>query len=138
MATTAETFTLACQYRAEGNLSLAEEFAWTVLSAEPNHAAAWQLFGRIARQKGDFEQAITHLNRSLVCDGANADTWAHLGDMRLATGDLRAGIANYEQALRLRPDSALVYTNLGIGLQHLGEWERAGECFGQAILLEPA
>src|SRR5438477_6815305 len=138
MATFSDNFVLANQYLGQGNLSLAEQSVWSVLTEEPNRADAWQLFGRIARRQGRFREAIDYLNRSLICNGASADSWADLGDVYLATGDLHAAVANYEQALRLGPDRALVYTNLGIALQGLGEWEGAADCFKQAILREPA
>ncbi|HWY85705.1 MAG TPA: sulfotransferase [Gemmataceae bacterium] len=69
---------------------------------------------------------------------AQADTWKNLGDMQVAAGNLHAGVANYEQALRLRPDFIVAWNHLGVALQNLGEWEKAADCYRRAIALMPS
>ncbi|HWY88989.1 MAG TPA: sulfotransferase [Gemmataceae bacterium] len=60
------------------------------------------------------------------------------GRSSLASGSAREAVANYEEALRLRPDFGEAYNDLGIAWQHLGEWTRAEGCYRQAIRLMPS
>jgi tetratricopeptide (TPR) repeat protein len=137
MATVAAAFELAARSLTEGKLSLAEQFSWSVLREQPNHAETLHLLGLIALQKGNTDLAIDYMNRSLICDSSSAVSWKNLGDIHLAAGDCRAAVANYEQALRLQPDFADAYNHLGVALQRSGEWERAVLCHRQAVSLFP-
>jgi tetratricopeptide (TPR) repeat protein len=60
------------------------------------------------------------------------------GKSSLAAGNFREAFANYEQALRLRPDFGEAYNDLGIVWHRLGEWGRAEGCYRQAIRLMPS
>ena len=124
MASVADALAMAARSHAAGKLSLAEQFSWAVLGEEPNNAEALHLLGLIARQKGNAAQAIDYFNRSIINDGSRAVTWKDLGDAHIAVGDLRAGVANYEQALRLQPDCSEACLNLGLVYTspHLLHW----------------
>jgi tetratricopeptide (TPR) repeat protein len=138
MATAAETFAQAARCHAEGNISLAEQHAWSVLRTDPAHADALYMLGVIAWQKGTRSAAINFLQRSVDSNGTNAAAWKNLADMQVAMGDYKAGVVHYEQALRLRPNFVVAHDLLGIALQHLGEWDRAVHCHRQAINLVPS
>jgi tetratricopeptide (TPR) repeat protein len=138
MATSADLFALAAQYHATGNVTLAEQYAASVLEEEPNHAEALQLLGLIAQQKGKPAEALAYLNRALTVNGSNAAAWQQAGDILLATGDVPGGITYYEQALRLRPDFAEGYNTLGLALQRVGNRARAIESFQRATRLAPS
>jgi tetratricopeptide (TPR) repeat protein len=138
MDTAAAVFEQAIRARAEGNLLLAEQYSRLVLGEQPNHAEALHLLGLIAHQQGDVDQALDYLNRSLIANGTNAKTWKHLGDAHLAVGKFHGAIANYEQALRLRPDYDEAYNNLGVAWQYLGKLEKGADYFRAAVSLTPS
>jgi len=121
MDTQSTVFEQATQAYAEGNLGLAEHYFRSVVGEEPNHAEALRLLGLIAHQQGAAGQAIDYLNTSLIADGTSAETWRQLGDAHLAIGYIHDAIANYEEALRLRPDCGEVYNNLGVAWLYVGE-----------------
>jgi Flp pilus assembly protein TadD len=60
------------------------------------------------------------------------------GKCSLAAGNFWEAVANYEQALRLRPDFGEAYNDLGIAWQRLGESARAEGCYRQAIRIMPS
>jgi tetratricopeptide (TPR) repeat protein len=138
MSTQGQLLDLATEYHATGNGALAEQFAKSFLEEEPNHAEALHLLGLIAQQKGELQEAMAYLNRSLTADGSQGLVWQHAGELLFAGGDLAGGITYYEQALRLRPDHAEGYNTLGIALMRVGQWARAAECFQQATRLAPS
>ena len=113
MATTAQIMDLATQYHATGNSVLAEQYARSIIAAEPNHAGALHLLGLIARQQDKPAEALAFLNRSLTAQGSNGLVWQHAGDLLLALGDVPGGVSYYEQALAAA-------TRFRRGLQHPG------------------
>jgi len=52
-------------------------------------------------------------------------------------GDYARAIADYDQAIRLNSDSALLFYNRGRAYQHRGDYERAIQDYEQAIRLDP-
>ena len=52
-------------------------------------------------------------------------------------GRLQAAIAEYDEAIRLDPELALAYINLGAAYDGLGQHERAIQDYDEAILLYP-
>ena len=52
-------------------------------------------------------------------------------------GDYALAIADYDQAIKLNSDSALIYSNRGRAYQHRGDYERAIQDYEQAIRLDP-
>ena len=133
----ADAFKLAAQYHAAGNFYVAEQYAQSVLETDPQHAEALHMLGAICWQRGDLVQAVAYLEKSLVCNEANALTWQHLADVHSAAGNGAAAIAHYEQALRLRPDFAEGHNTLGVALLNAGQAARAADCFRQTIRLRP-
>ncbi len=132
-----DLLTLALEHFSAGRFGEAESCFWSVLASQPAHAEALRMLGHVARKRGDIEQATDYFNRSLLCDRSNPETWKNLGDARLAARDYVASIANFEEAIALRPDFEDAYNNLGVALQNLGESERASRCFQEAIRLNP-
>jgi lipoprotein NlpI len=52
-------------------------------------------------------------------------------------GDYARAIADYDQAIRLNSESALLFYNRGSAYQHRGDYERAIQDYEQAIRLDP-
>jgi predicted O-linked N-acetylglucosamine transferase (SPINDLY family) len=65
------------------------------------------------------------------------DLLHELGVERIGQGRFDEALACFEQALRLRPDSAGTCNNLGLVLLHLGQCEEAVFRFRQAVSLQP-
>ncbi len=95
------------------------------------------LFGVIAREKGDFDQALDYLNRSLLCDRSNPVTWKHLGNAHFFSANHREAAFHYEQAVSLQPNYAEAYNKLGITLDALSDARGAAEAFEAGWRLQP-
>src|SRR5438552_3896992 len=112
-----------------GSFSMAEQYCWYVLSNSPNDAAALQLLGRIAARQNEFDRAIEYFNRSLICDGSNAETWRELTDAHAnkgsalkAVGRLGEAADAFQSAVRLRPDDPSLLYQLAVTLHQLGDF----------------
>jgi len=69
--------------------------------------------------------------------GMTADEWFERG-MSLEERDTKRAIDAYECALRLRPDSAEIWINLGRLFAEQGESQRASACFSEALAVAPS
>ena len=139
MASIAETFALAARAYAAGNLPLAEQQARSVLMYVPTRvdAAAYARRDCLAtRPGGSSPRAPAKI--AGVRWGQRGHLEELVGTCTSAHDDLPAAVANYEQALRLRPDFVVAYNHLGIALQGLGAWTRAADCYRHAIGLMPS
>jgi tetratricopeptide (TPR) repeat protein len=72
----------------------------------------------------------------LVSVERSAEAHYDLGNLLLHEGKKTEAIAQYEQALRLRPEYAEAHNSLGIGLERLGQTPQAVEQFEQAIRIK--
>ena len=70
-------------------------------------------------------------------DKKEAIIYFHRGINRHTSGDIKGAIAEYNQALRLRPDFAEVYYKRGISRYKLGDLKGAILDYNQAISLNP-
>jgi len=57
--------------------------------------------------------------------------------VHLDRGELDAAIADLKKAIRINPNTAESFQNLGIALRQKGRWTEAIEDFGRAIAINP-
>lgn len=90
-----------------GRLEHREATAQRWLQRHPGSPAVLMTLARLARGRGDWVQAETHLQRA-IAQGAGPDAWEELGDGHAAMGeDARARIA-YSNALRMQRGEPVV------------------------------
>src|SRR6266446_4538366 len=82
----------------------------------------------------DAEQCCRH---ALQMESFHPDAWFILGVACQFQGKLDEAVASYEQALRLKPDFAVVHSNLGAIHAARARWEDAIASFRSALELEP-
>jgi Flp pilus assembly protein TadD len=105
---------------------------------DEGHAGALEKLALHFTAKGDAEEAGKYLNRLLEVD---PDNWkAHnalgvLADRREAYAEARS---HYLKALQLRPDLAMLWSNLGYSVYLLDEFEQAAVYMKRALELDPA
>ena len=54
------------------------------------------------------------------------------------SGNYDQAVKDYDQALRLTPDSAEAFYNRALAYEHKGDYERAVQDFSQALRLKPS
>lgn len=77
------------------------------LSLDPDHAAALAVRARIAADRGDRQQEVELIARSLAREPNNANTWLWKGLGQYEAGHLAAAHASFTRALELDPLSGL-------------------------------
>ena len=106
--------------------------------AVPVGAALLMWLGAVAWTQGNVYRDVETLSWDTLAK--NPGCWmAHntLGIALRQAGRVQDAIAQYEQALRIKPDFAEAHSNLGIALAQTGKTEEAIAHFEQALRIKP-
>jgi tetratricopeptide (TPR) repeat protein len=92
------------------------------------------------RQTYVWHDSITlfeHIISTLGNDPYVADTHCRLGSFFLKQGRTHEAILHFEQAIRIQPDHAVAYNNLGVVYRGLDRRQEAMEAYRRAIRIKP-
>ena len=105
----------------------------TALVLNPNCADIYIAMGDVFASTGDNDLAIKHYCDAIKTDETSFEAYSKCA-MALWNNDyLEEAIIAYNKALKINPDSAVVYNNIGvIYLDSIGNTEYALECFENA------
>jgi protein O-mannosyl-transferase len=123
----------------------------TTVSLNPSRLDARDLLATAYDATGDHDHAVAVAEASLQLDpadaaakailaghrGQTASDWINVSLYRYQAGDYRASIAAALQALRLDPQSAVAYNNIGAAYAGLKQWDHAIENERAALRIEP-
>ncbi|MFT5482142.1 MAG: tetratricopeptide (TPR) repeat protein [Halieaceae bacterium] len=91
---------LATAYRRAGNPAAALEALETLISAQPNWAAAHFEYSITLAGTGRGDEAMRALRKTLQLKPSHPQAWRQLGDHLMATGDSEAGDAAYTRHIQ--------------------------------------
>ncbi len=112
--------------------------ALTEYSAElPDDPLVQYQLGQLYFNLGDFEQAITHLTRSLSLSGGNPDVQYQLGLALLKAGKPEEAIPLFHQVIERKPNFVLGHLHWGIALAATGNVKEALEQFLRVVKINP-
>jgi len=94
-------------------------------------------YGRALRQRGQLDESIKEIRKSLRLNPSYAGAYNSLGITLQSQGKLDEAVNQFRQALRLNPDFAKAHNNLGIVLAKQGNLDEAITHFVKAIELNP-
>jgi tetratricopeptide (TPR) repeat protein len=108
----------------------------TVVAAQPDLHAAWNLLGSVLAAQRDpkAEQAY---RRAILLRPDHPETHYNLGVLFLEAGRLEEAIACYRKAIGLRANFYAAHNNLANALRARGRHEEALVHYAQAVQLEP-
>lgn len=126
-----------------GNYNQAIESFRMAVSLEEDYTDAYVEMGVAYKKKGDFDKAITYLEKA-VSMGGNvfepvylSDAFTHLGAIYLKKGNFDRALKYLKQAVFINPNSSLAYNNLGLFYLSRGFLDKAIDNFYKAISLNP-
>ncbi|MEB3342496.1 tetratricopeptide repeat protein, partial [Okeania sp.] len=95
-----------------GRNDVAIELLHQVITWHPNYSQAYLNLGKIFRDKGNFETAIKHYQKSLELNPDYIEVYNELGSIFFTLGELTESQKCYEEALKL--DKNYVNSNFGL------------------------
>ncbi len=83
-----------------------------------------------------YDEAATGYERILVADRENWQALSNLAGVYRERGRLVESVSLFRRAIEKRPDSAVLYTNLGVALKDLGYFDEADSAHRKALELD--
>lgn len=128
---------LAIAWHRDGRWDAAEKLYAVLLQENPTNANALHFLGVLKHQRGDHEQALSLIQRSLTHDSSLPDWHSNLGNVLLESHRLEEAAAAYERARALAPDRPELHNNLGVLRREQGRLEEAEAAYRHAVALKP-
>ena len=121
---------------------LCAAFALASCTSEPAPTPASAPVDHLARARAHFaatrfEEAADAARAGLAFDSTNADLHNVLASSHAAQGRYALAIASLETTVRLQPDFAMGFVNLGGIYTKLGQYDRASTYLQRAVQLNP-
>ena len=82
-----------------------------------------------------FNKVRSKLNNKTI--QLTAEEWFNLGNNKRESGDNQGAIADYDQAIQIKPDYAEAFKNRGNAKSNLGDYQGAIADYDQAIQIKP-
>lgn len=105
-------------------------------------AVAWRQRGRLLNQQGDFDQALTAYDRTLLLEPEDSLTLAYRCQVFVNLNQLQDAIDSCQQALAGNGNwgsesAALAWNFQGVAQQQLGQYDEAIAAYDQALSIDP-
>lgn len=110
--------------------------AWTEL--EPSNPEPWSNLGLCLSRNGQHQEARSVLEHSCTIQPGYAPALNNLCAVYQYLGEYDLQFANASEAVRLQPQSALAYNNLGTALLDRGQLADAKLAFETSLSIDPA
>jgi tetratricopeptide (TPR) repeat protein len=106
------------------------------LALDPTNWAAHYNLGLSLQNRGELEDAATHLRRSIELK-PTAEAYASLGNVLQLSGRHELALASYQEAIRLDPQHAKALYNLAMAYQALGRPAEAIDAYRRSLRIDP-
>jgi tetratricopeptide (TPR) repeat protein len=112
-----------------GKQDISDNFEDTIASLDLGKLI--ELLGLDAEIRGaiDFQQRSPEEEEAII--------WLNRGTEKYMTGDMVGAIADYDQALKIKPDYHYAWNGRGNSLDNLGQYEAAIASYDQALKIKP-
>lgn len=102
---------------------------WLQLSSDVNAADYKELCGRIAMNRGNYEESERIFNELIDSDPYSTPYWNHLASAQYMHHNIRDSIQSSEFSIAINPDDTEAILNKANGLFCLGNFEEAGSFY---------
>jgi predicted O-linked N-acetylglucosamine transferase (SPINDLY family)/ADP-heptose:LPS heptosyltransferase len=127
----------AIRLRAAGRRDEAEAIARRIVAAVPDHDPTLCLLGVLRDEAGDHAAAADLFARVAELSPDDAEAHYNLGTSLLALSRHEDAIGRFQRAIELAPDHAKAYSNLSSALRGCGRFAGAEEAARKAVALAP-
>jgi serine/threonine protein kinase/tetratricopeptide (TPR) repeat protein len=118
-------------------LAQAEAAVNKAVTLNPSLASIHMIMGRVQKDLGSFDLALSEYQRAVQAEPRNADAILGLADVYAAEGRYTDAEVMYRRSAALRPDYWQGFNALGLFLKHQHRYDEAAEEFKKVIQLTP-
>ena len=103
----------AAEAEVENDMDEAEKVWRRILEIDPNYAASYNMLGYLELRRGNYDQAIEHMQKYAFLSPGMANPHDSLGDVLRILGRYEEAEQEYKLALKIQPDFFHSLINLG-------------------------
>ena len=115
------------------------------LRANPDNWVAENNLGHALLNTGKEDEAVQHFRAAIVINPEDPDSTMNIGAYEQRHDDFSGAIEQYEKVIAMTentarlnaPTRAQTFRNMGHAYRHMKEYEKARECYQQAVDLNP-
>jgi protein O-mannosyl-transferase len=107
------------------------------LEKNPGCSVAHRNLAGALAERGQFDDAISHLQKAVEFEPDHADAHFHLGKLLTVRGKIEEAANHHRRALEINPANAEAHNELGFLLARLGQAEEAERHFRKGIAIKP-
>ncbi len=130
-------FNLANLYRLQGRMQDAAAEYETALNLKPGMDDVRRLLSSLYMKTGNYKKAREVIAPLLETQNRAAEDLVMQADILQQQGNHKEAIELYSKALRLSPDNAFIYHNIGLSCYYLKDYSKAEKAFKTAVSLNP-
>jgi tetratricopeptide (TPR) repeat protein len=128
----------ARQFLVEGKAAEARSVLEGLIRQYPDEPDLYLFLGIALLRLRDPQAAELNIKQALALRPDHVEARTLLGWIQLEIhGDFDAAIEEYSEVVRIRPDLAEAYNNLGVAQKRKGELNKAAASFNRALALNP-
>ena len=120
-----------------GHLDEAARLYRVVLNADAKHVDALTLLGTVCMQRGEWEEGLRFIDRSLALNPKQLHALVNRGNALASLKRFDEALLAYDHAIALKPDLAEAFNNRGNVLRDLERFDEALRSYDRAIALRP-
>ncbi len=115
----------------------AQALAGQAATANLDMAEGMFFYGRLASQRGQYEEAIANYRRGLSLREIYSEGWRQLGDVQRRVSAWEEAAASYRRAIDQRPNNIAALTGLAVVQNALGKHVQSLETYRKALRFSP-
>ena len=128
-----EIFAGAFENYQKGDLKIAENFCYKILSIDPNHFDSILLLASIFAKNNNFNKAKQFLHKAIEIQPKNVSAFHNLATAYKALGNLKEAINYYNKVIEIDSNHVKAHYNLGTTFYQLKELKKAKSSFQKAV-----
>jgi tetratricopeptide (TPR) repeat protein len=115
-----------------------ETLFMAAMRAQPESPRAHFIVGKIHGDRGELEQALALLDRTIELYPEHVSALVEKGVLLGRTGDLEGASEQFREALAVNPANPTAHLDLGIALHRMGRFEGSEKALLKAVRWDPA
>lgn len=108
-----------------------------ILDVDKNYAPAYELYGSLLLEKGDFEQGIRYLDKAIEIDPWLVEAYSSLGEAYYNLGDYIKAASYWEREIEYAPDNKFTYFMLAEAYRKINLYDRVCNVLERFLKIDP-
>ncbi len=108
-----------------------------ILDVDKNYAPAYELFGSLLLEKGEFEQGIKYLDKAIEIDPWLVEAYSSLGEAYYNLGEYTKAASYWEREIEYAPDNKFTYFMLAEAYRKMNLYDKVCHILEKFLKIDP-